>query len=158
MRHLHAFSLLLLLLVMVPALSASTDGSIGLIKEVTGTATVTRGGTEIPAEIGAPVFQNDLLETELESTLGVVFVDETRISLGADASLAIDEYVFSPQEDEGSFFTRLGRGSVLFVSGLIAKMGPETSKVETPVGTIGIRGTKFIVGLEEVPAEPGQGR
>ena len=114
---------------------------------------MTRDGQQMAAEIGAEIYQNDLLETGEESTLGVVFVDETRISLGADASLAIDEYVFSPQEDEGSFVTKLARGSVLFVSGLIAKMGPETSKVETPVGTIGIRGTKFIVGLERVPAD-----
>lgn len=143
----------LVLLAIATGVSATTSGSIGQVKELTGTATITRDGAEMAAAIGAPIFQNDLLETEADSTLGVVFVDEARISLGADASLTIDEYVFSPQEDEGSFVTRLARGSVLFVSGLIAKMGPETSKVETPVGTIGIRGTRFVVGLESVPVE-----
>jgi hypothetical protein len=144
-------TIILMSLLLLPAVGLAADGeTIGRVKTVTGTATITRNGETLDAEPGAEIYLNDLVETGPYSSLGIVFVDETSITAGADASLAIDEFVYNPSQQEGSFITKLTRGTVLYVSGLIAKMGPETSKVETPVGTIGIRGTKFLVGLKSV--------
>jgi hypothetical protein len=94
------------------------------------------------------VYQYDVLNTDSEGSLGIVFIDESSLSLGPDTTLTVDEYVFAPGTNEGSFLSRVTRGTLLYVSGLIAKVSPESVAVETPVGTIGIRGTRFMVKVE----------
>jgi hypothetical protein len=122
---------------------------IGRIKDVEGTAHITQNGQRSEAKVGAAVYLNDVLETGVDGSMGVTFRDESRLSLGADTSMTVDEFVYSPEEKTGSFLTRMTRGTLLFVSGLIAKSSPEAAKVETPEGTIGIRGTRFLVSVEE---------
>ena len=125
--------------------ASSEDNVIGRVKTVSGDANIITGNETHPADLGSAVFQGDILETGVDGSLGVVFSDESRISLGPDTSLTVDEYVFEPKQNEGSFLSRMTRGSLLYVSGLIAKIKPESAAVETPVGTIGIRGTRFLV-------------
>jgi len=121
---------------------------IGYIKELSGTAFVISEESRRPAQLAEPILLNDTLETASDGALGVLFIDDSRLSIGADTSLTIDEYVYVPGSDEGSFISRMARGTLLYVSGLIAKLSPESARVETPVGTIGIRGTRFLVKLE----------
>ena len=125
--------------------ASSEENIIGRVKTVSGTARITTGAATRAADLGTAIFQGDILETGADGSLGVVFSDESRLSLGADTSIIVDEYVFVPGQNEGSFLTRITRGSLLYVSGLIAKLNPESASVETPVGTIGIRGTRFLV-------------
>jgi hypothetical protein len=139
-------SLLLLGLTAAGAASAA-ENPIGNVKEVSGAAFILSDGDRRAAVLAGPVFANETLETGLDGALGVIFVDGSRLSIGSDTSLTIDEYVFVAQEEEGAFLSRLARGTLLYVSGLIAKLSPESVAVETPVGTIGIRGTKLMVEL-----------
>ena len=129
-------------------LSIAEESPIGRIKSLTGTSTIQHNGATRNAALGGPVFQFDVLETDSEGSLGIVFVDESSLSLGPDTSLTVDEYVFAPETKGGSFVSRVTRGTLLYVSGLIAKISPESVAVETPVGTIGIRGTRFMVKIE----------
>ena len=133
--------------------SAAVETAIGRIKSAAGEATVVSGEQRRAATVGQPVYMREILETGADGALGVVFADESRLTLGADTSLTIDEYVFVPEHGDGSFITRMTRGSLLYVSGLIAKLKPESSVVETPEATIGIRGTRFLVSLEPVLIE-----
>jgi len=122
--------------------------AIGTVKEASGSASIVSSAGRRPAALAAPVYLNDTLETGAAGALGVLFVDDSRLSIGPDTSLTIDEYVFVPDAAKGSFVSRLARGTLLYVSGLIAKISPDAATVETPVGTIGIRGTRFLVKLE----------
>jgi len=135
-----------LLLCGLPAANADED-SIGSVKEVSGSAFIVSDGARREAALAGPVYENDILETGSDGALGVILVDNSRLSIGPDTSLTIDEYVFVREAQEGAFLSRLTRGTLLYVSGLIAKFSPESASVETPVGTIGIRGTKFMVEL-----------
>lgn len=143
--------LALLAAVLQPAVAAATDQPAGRVKNSSGEAHVIRGELRSAARPGLEVFQNDVLETGADGSLGVTFRDESRLALGPGTRLVIDEYVYQP-EKEGSFLTRLARGTVLSVSGLIAKLSPDAAKMDTPDGTIGVRGTRFLVRL--VPREP----
>lgn len=148
------FSSLLVLMVtfLFPiAASAAVQQPAGRVKNVDGEAFVIRGELRSTAQPGHAVFQNDVLETGEDSSLGVTFRDESRLALGANTRLVVDEYVYQPEGDK-SFLTRLVRGTVLCVSGVIAKLSPGAAKMATPDGTIGIRGTRFLVKL--VPREP----
>lgn len=135
----------LLVLALAGAGPAAADNRIGSIKEVSGEAFIVADGARRAAIAGGPIFPNDTLETGADGALGVLFVDDSRLSIGADTRLTIDEYVFVPKETRGTFLSRLSRGTLLYVSGLIAKLAPEAVAVETPVGTIGMRGTKLLV-------------
>jgi hypothetical protein len=41
------------------------------------------------------------------------------------------------------------KGTVAYLSGLISKLSPDSAHLETPTASIGIRGTKFVVKVEE---------
>ena len=125
---------------------AAGEEPAGRVKNVEGAAFLVRDGVRAPAAAGDAVYQNDTLETGSDGSMGVTFRDESRLALGPDTSLVVDEYVFQP-EGEKSFVSRLVRGTVLGVSGLIAKLSPGSSKMETPDGTIGFRGTRYLVKL-----------
>ena len=88
--------------------------------------------------------EKDTLQTGSDGALGVIFKDDTVLSLGPDSLLVIDEFVFAPMEGELSIVTRMLKGTVAYLSGVIAKLSPESARFETPMATLGIRGTRFV--------------
>ena len=127
---------------------ASADEAIGGIKTSSGEVSIVRGSARLPATVGTAVHRDDVLVTGADGSLGVTFRDETRMSIGPNTEIALDQYVFAPAEENYSLVTRITRGTLFYVSGLIAKLSPETAKVITPGGTIGARGTSFVVRVE----------
>ncbi|MBW1851236.1 MAG: FecR domain-containing protein [Deltaproteobacteria bacterium] len=94
---------------------------------------------------------NDLLTTGDTGAMGITFKDNTMISIGPDTEFVVDEFVYQPRQNNLSFGSKMMRGTLHFVSGTIAKLSPESVSVKTPVGTIGIRGTRFLIKIEENP-------
>lgn len=121
---------------------------IGLVKTVTGQATILRQGATVAAVPGLPVFQGDVLRTGTPGTLGVILRDDTTLSLGPASEVAVTEFLFEPAEARLGFVLRLTRGVLGYVSGKIARLAPESARVETPVATLGIRGTRLAVRIE----------
>ena len=120
-----------------------TDESpVGSITELEGSATITHtdGITEI-ATIGSPVYEGDIIETNGEGSLNIAFIDDTQFAISSNARLAIDEYVFDPSTESGTSDFSVLRGLFIFTSGLIGRDDPDDVKIETPMGSIGIRGT-----------------
>lgn len=116
---------------------------IGLVKTVTGDAAILREGARVAAMPGAALFQGDVLRTGSPGTLGVILRDDTTLSLGAGSEVQLTEFVFQPAEARLGLVLRFTRGVLGFVSGKIAKLAPEAARVETPVATLGIRGTRL---------------
>ncbi len=113
---------------------------VGSVQDVTGVVTVTRSdGTTVPAEIGMPVYQYDLIETGAGSAVNLVFIDETSFAISAQARLVIDEYVFDPATNNGDTHFNVLKGLFVWTSGLIAREDPDDVHIETPIGSIGIR-------------------
>jgi hypothetical protein len=121
---------------------------VGTVKVVTGQAFVVTGLQRAAAFIGAPVYPRSRLVTGPGSTLGVTFKDETSMSIGPDSQLTIDPYLFSPRHGQAGIAASLLRGTLSYVSGLIAKMRPEAVNVTTPTAIIGVRGTQFVVRVD----------
>jgi hypothetical protein len=117
--------------------------AIGLVKTVTGEATILREGSRRAAEAGLPVFVGDVLRTGAPGTLGVILRDDTSLSLGSESEVVMAEFVFEPAEGKLGMVLRVTRGVVSYLSGKIAKLAPEAARVETPVATLGIRGTRL---------------
>ena len=55
--------------------------------------------------------------------------------------MVLDELVYDPATGNGSMAVNMVEGAFSFISGEIAKTGPDAMTIETPVVTMGIRGT-----------------
>lgn len=126
----------------------ASDSPIGYVKNATGEAYVISGGTRTAARAGTPIFQGSQLKTGAKSSLGVTFKDETVMSFGPDTELTVDEYLYAPSQGKLKLGTKMAKGSMNYVSGVIAKLQPDAVSVATPTGTIGVRGTQFLVKVE----------
>jgi hypothetical protein len=130
------------------AAPARAEAPAGMIKTVSGAAFVVHEGKREPAAIGRGLVRDDVLETGADGAIGVTFRDNATVSIGPDTQLALDDFVFAPERQQYSFVTKMTRGTMAFVSGTISKLSPESVAVKTPVGTIGVRGTRFLVKLD----------
>jgi len=122
--------------------SAADADAIGRIDMVEGTVHVLRDGKMILLSKDDPVFQGDTILTGADGSIGITFIDQTVFSLGEDGEMSIDEMIYDSDAQEGTFAANMVKGVFSFISGEIAKTDPEGMLVTTPVGTIGIRGTK----------------
>jgi hypothetical protein len=130
------------------AAPAGAETPAGMIKTAAGAAFVVHAGQREPAKVGRELVRDDVLETGRDGAIGVTFRDNATVSIGPDTQLALDDFVFAPERQQYSFVTRMTRGTMAFVSGTISKLAPEAVAVKTPVGTIGVRGTRFLVKLD----------
>jgi hypothetical protein len=115
---------------------------VGAVHEISGDATVTRtNGMTEPLKLGTPIYQGDIVETNETGAVNIMFIDETSMAISEDARLAIDEYVFDPASSGGVSNFSVLKGIFVYTSGLIGREDPDDVMIETPIGSIGIRGT-----------------
>lgn len=115
---------------------------IGAIQEISGEATVTRQNGSIETiGIGTPIYQGDIIDTDESGAVNIIFVDNTSFAVSEDARLSIDEYVFDPSTQSGVSNFSVLKGVFVFTSGLIGRDDPDDVMIDTPSGSIGIRGT-----------------
>ncbi len=130
--------------------TATDQSPVGAVEEVKGNATVTRAdGTVETITNGTPIYQGDIVQTDAEGAVNIVFIDETSMAISANARLAIDQYSYDPSTESGTTNFSVLRGLFVFTSGLIGRDDPDDVKIDTPVGSIGIRGT--IIAGEIIP-------
>ncbi len=129
-------------------ISADPSPVVATVQKVNGMATVVRQGQTMFAKIGLEIYQNDTLRTGPDGSLGVVFRDDTLLSMGPESVLVIDEFVFAPNQGKFSIVIRMLKGTAAYLSGLISKLAPESAHFKTPTASIGIRGTKFVARVE----------
>lgn len=118
------------------------DDAIGIVIASTGTVTVQHadGSTEV-LSAGDRVYQDDVLTTDDGSSVGIRFADASRFSLGEEGKMQLDDFIYDPLAGTGNSVIDVLQGSFAFVSGMIAKTGDDAMSVNTPVATIGVRGT-----------------
>ena len=121
----------------------------GRIKVVSGTAFVRHQNQQLPAKVGAAVFEADTLTTGPDGRLGVTLRDETRIALGPQSELRLDRFQYAPAEGQLAFVMRVARGIATYVSGRIAKLAPDAVKLETPAAVVGVRGTRVAIQVDQ---------
>lgn len=137
-----------LLLIFLSGPAFAKSDSIGTVKTAKGKVTVTRNDIQHSANVGFKIFQNDFIKTGKDGGLGIIFIDNTVLSLGPSTKLVMDEYVFAPQKNKLSMIVRVIKGTASYLSGIIGKQSPESVEFKTPEATIGIRGTKFLVKVD----------
>ncbi len=137
-----------------PAAAAQTS-PVGQVATLKGSATVTRGNpatAAVPLRINDSIFISDTLATDVSSTLGITFDDETTFSLSASTTIVVDAFVYQQGGGNNAAEFNVTVGTAAFVASLVAKTGD--MKISTPTATLGIRGT---TGVVDVPQGGGAG-
>jgi len=117
---------------------------IGLVKTANGAAFILRNGQRMPALPGSGLVLGDVLSTGANGSLGVILRDDTILSIGPSSESRIDQFAFDPAEQKLGMVLRVTRGFIAYISGKIAKLSPGSVRIETPVATLGIRGTHLV--------------
>ena len=136
-----------LLLIALLSIQGANAEPIGFVKTLQGGNAVIRAldDSERPAAIGGELNVGDTIRTDRRASLGLTLKDDTIMSVGPDTELTLEEYLFEPARGDLKLGSRLGRGTLQYVSGSIARLQPDAVSVKTPTGTIGVRGTQFVV-------------
>jgi VCBS repeat-containing protein len=123
---------------------------IGHVLKMSGSATAVRNGVSIELHIGDAVQKGDVIQTGSDSSIGMTFVDGSAFGMTSNARMVLNEMIYDPNGSSNSSLISLVQGTITFVAGQTAKNG--NMRVETPVATMGIRGTAVLV---EIAADNG---
>jgi hypothetical protein len=140
--------LLLLCFLGAGAAASAEDRPVGLVKTASGEAVILRDGQRLVAVPGTSLRLGDQLVTGASGRLGVILRDDTVLSLGPLSQTAIERFVFDPAQGAFGMVLRISRGLVEYLSGKISKLSPGAVRIETPVATLGIRGTHLLARVE----------
>ncbi|MDP3300869.1 MAG: FecR family protein [Sulfuricurvum sp.] len=121
---------------------------IGIIKNTQGEVFVKRNNAYVTAVKGEELYTKDILQTSVNSSVGLSFNDGTTVSVGPKSMLRVDDYLYKPYTSEYNLDLSLQKGTAAFESGKIGKLAPKKVAFRVPQGLIGIRGTKFVVEVE----------
>ncbi len=123
--------------------------NIGQIADQKGNGVIERGQDVIGSGVGTQVESLDSAVTT-NGTMRIDFIDETRVDITEHSKLIIDEFVYDPANDIGSLSIKASLGTVRYASGQIAKKYKQNVQIRTPSATIGVRGTDFVMVVDEI--------
>jgi hypothetical protein len=123
---------------------------IGKVVTATGSVTIEHSNAvvvqaNIPAgglgqtKAGDLVYKGDVVQTGADGKVGITFSDGTAFNLSSNARMVLNEFVYDPNGKSNSTLFSLSKGTFTFIAGKVAKTGD--MKIDTPVATMGIRGT-----------------
>ena len=113
--------------------------TVGMVTKVENQAQV--GGEA--AAVGSPVHMNDTVRTGANARLQVTFRDNTNLTLGENASVVVDRFVFDPDAGVGEATLNATKGAFRLVTGRLSDMTNKDINVSTPFAALAVRGTDF---------------
>ena len=132
-----------------PAVQYLSVKPIGKVVTATGSVTIEHvnavvvqaalGNQPGQTKVGDPVYLGDVVQTGSDGKVGIAFADGTAFDLSSNARMTMTEFIYDPNSQSNSTLLSLTKGTFTFVAGKIAKTGD--MKIDTPVATMGIRGT-----------------
>ena len=96
-----------------------------------------------PVAVGSPVHTNDTVSTGAKARLQVTFRDQTNLTLGENASVVIDRYVFDPDAGIGEATLNTTKGAFRLATGRLSEMTKKNITVSSPFAAMAVRGTDF---------------
>jgi trimeric autotransporter adhesin len=130
----------LMLLLAAPQLAHATPES-----EVGVTAAVNTVATGIPPVqpehilfIGSEIVHNERIVTDSQGQTQLLFRDGSTFTVGENANVVIDEFVFDPETTKGKLALSVTQGAFRFVGGKLSKDG--SVEIATPAAVLGVRG------------------
>ncbi len=158
----HVLSVSCLALASLLALPASASEQVGVNAAIRNQVEMKTDADSAlrPAKVRDPVHLGDLIVSGKESALQMLMLDHSVFTIGADARMTIDRFVYDPDRGTTDIAASVARGAFRFMSGRLTGPAAGKSAIRTPVATIGVRGTivEGVVGpdvLNVLSGEPG---
>lgn len=123
------------------------------VSSLSGEAYIERDGQRVALAEGSEISQSDIVLTEENSKVELRFMDDSIIELGPSTQVSINDFAFDPSgQNEPSFAVHMMGGVVRSISGKIVEQNPESFKLTSPLGAVGIRGTEtlHVIGQSEI--------
>jgi len=127
--------------------SAQAATSVGkAIISIGKVVTVSQDGAEKKLKRRGKVYEGDTIKVGNKSRVQLRFVDNQLVVLKANTVFRIDEYKFKDKNDKDkSAALSLLKGGMRSITGVIGKKPSDKYKVKTPVATMGVRGTHYVI-------------
>ena len=119
---------------------------IGKAVEIVNTVRLLQETGLVPAAVGSKIRSYETVITGGESTGQFELLDKTMLAVGPDSELLLDRFVFNPDPNLREVVVTHFKGAIRFVTG---DNPSETYTIKTPTATIGVRGTKFDVYIND---------
>jgi len=121
---------------------AMAAGQVGTVTQVQNQAQV---GSRT-AVVGTPVYMNNQLRTGANARLKITFSDGSDLTLGENARVVVDQFVYNPSKSKGAVVLSAAQGAFRFAGGKIEGMQEKKVVVNTPSAALAVRGTHFWAG------------
>lgn len=92
------------------------------------------------------VHQDELIRTGTGSAARLIFADRTDFMIGSDSNVVLDKFIYDATSNSGQLVLRATKGLMKFRTGT---MTSRSYRLNTPVATVGVRGTEFVVQVFE---------
>lgn len=98
-------------------------------------------------QLDGDIFFGERIETDAKGSLRVIFDDRSKLELGPDSVVIVDEFVYSPRKKSAQKMSlELVKGAFRFTSGDMKKSAYDITAGQA---SLGIRGTKFAAVIGE---------
>lgn len=125
------------------------DAVIGYVKMTSPNAYLEHNRQQELAKLGSPVTVGTIIKTDAEGALGLALKDDTLLSFGPDTEFEMTGFEYKPEIEQLQLDMCLVKGTLQYISGVIAKLKPTAVNIKTPAGIIGVRGTRFVAKVKE---------
>jgi FecR protein len=128
----------------------NTFAGIGTITEQEGQVNIKRGNGNL---VGTKDTSLEMLDTIItnKNKSGITFNDDTTVNVTENSKLEIDDFVYDPNsKGAGKLALKVALGTVRYASGKVAHENPNSVKINTPTATIAVRGTDFVMAVDEI--------
>ena len=121
--------------------AAAEPATVGAVDKVQAHVEATQAGQTRALLLKSDVYFGDRCHSGEGARLQATLNDGTQLTLGENATLLVDEFIYDPPKSRGQLSVRVVKGAFLYVGGLIETQANAKVQIRTPVGAIGVRGT-----------------
>lgn len=135
-------------LLQTAAVFAQGNPWVGQVKVSRGIVALERDGQRFPAPVGLRLKENDVVLTEANGAVGLMFNDNSMLSMGPNGEVVLERYAYDSTTYLGAFDAFVKRGAVSIEAGNLAVGSPESVRVKTPLAEIRGQARSFAVNVE----------
>lgn len=129
-----------------PAAAAGWDAQVKVSR---GVVSIERDGQRYPGVVGARLKEKDTIQTGGNGSVGIMFKDNSTLSLGPDAEVELQRYAYDSTTYMGAFDAYIKRGTVSVQAGNIAKQTPGAMRMVTPKAEVSGTAKNYVVSVGE---------